>query len=63
MSVDGLVVTRQGVFRIIMLVLYCLDGVTAVRQGARVPSTNIYLWVRDAITSTATVVVVVPLLG
>ena len=40
MSVDGLVLTRQGVFGLIILVLVCgVPFLSAVRQGARVPST------------------------
>ena len=42
MSLDCLVMTRQGVFGLIILVLVCgVPCLTTFRQGARVPSTDI----------------------
>ena len=44
MSVDGLGLTRQGVFGLIMLALVCgVSSLTAVRQRASVPSNPTYL--------------------
>ena len=57
MSVDGLVLTRQGVFGIIILSWSSLTELTAVRQGARAPSTDIVAYERISLQNVIQLVV------